>query len=245
MTYNYSDVSERNIIVGVMHTLHKSIALVNYRKKVQEKHMIPFFYSFSGQEDFLYDHFMKPLFDNEEKAEGHYEKIPRGIITLTSSGIDTEMKTNPGVYGSFYKGDKEDVVREYVAKYQPIPIKMSFDCRVIVSGNLDMLKISEQIKKHLYRNLYFTVDINRVPVPGVITLPTDYTKNRLLEYSFEEKKYFNVDFAFDVRSFIPDFNEDTEIFAGNRMQRGIVHNVVMQSENTVNEFKTRLTEENK
>ncbi len=231
-TLNKDDVAERNIIVSLLGTLYNKLFITNYRNNVPEKINIPFYYSFNGDERYLYDMFMKPLFDNDGKAIGNYDSVPRGVIQYKSSGINIARKTNPNVYGKLLKSDTNGITKTYFAKYRPIPITMSFDCKILVSPNLDLFKVSEKIKTMLYKNTIFYTDIRRTKIPGIITIPEDIDQQRPLEFNFTDKKELSVEFSFDVITYIPVFDEKSEKFAGNKMQGGIYHGIYIRSDNS-------------
>lgn len=227
-TYNKTNVAERNIIASLLYTLHKQLSFKIQRgdgtNNTVEEYKIPFFYAFGGSEDFMYDRFMKPLFDNESKAETQYEKVPRGVITHTSTSISTQHKTSPFMYGTFVE-QTQNGLKSFRAKYKAIPIIMNFECSILVAANLDLYKVSEEIMRLLHKSTQFQVNIDKIPIPAILQIPEDLERKKDVEFSFGDRKNMEINFNFEVFSYIPTFDENSKIFSGKRMQGGITANM--------------------
>jgi hypothetical protein len=225
--YNKDNVTERLLILGVLGVLHKKISFGMIRNGQVESFDIPFFYAMGGDERFMYDQFLTPTFDNKELAELNYDKVPRGVIHLTGTTIQDQFKVNPHVFASYIKEDAEGEIKRYFARYQPIPISMTFECVIKVGPTLDLFKISEQIKRLLYKGNLFYVQAERIPIPAILDIPEDITKNKEVEFGYSDAKNISLSFTFGVFSWIPDWDENSEIFAGKRMQAGMTSNITL------------------
>ena len=95
LKFNKDDSVIRHIIVGLLADLNGKLSFhrqISNDERVEVD--VPFFYAVGGDENFLKDHF---LFSNVnglgcdpdgEFADGNYDKVPRGIVNLTSFAID-------------------------------------------------------------------------------------------------------------------------------------------------------------
>jgi hypothetical protein len=86
-----------------------------------------------------------------------------------------------------------------------LPINMSFDCTVVCSANLEMLKVTESLMSKIYKNTLFQVDLGMMRVQATFAVPEDYQQNRLFEFQLNDKKEWSVTFPIEVSSFMPVF----------------------------------------
>ena len=128
--YNTDDVFFRGIILGLLTELNKIITYEQTdNNQVTTKIYIPFFYSMVGDEPFLQDFYLsyedcngKPAF-----AEGNYDVIPRGIIEIGSTRIDSGSATTKFVRGSYVKEVEKEEGSEMVtfsSYFNPIPLNI-------------------------------------------------------------------------------------------------------------------------
>lgn len=233
---NYQvSTAERFIISGILHLLNHTFIIPIVRDGINETYEIPFYFALPGNERFLYDAFMKPLFENDELAQTQYDKVPRGVISHTGTSVKIGARTNPFVYGKYVKSTDKGL-KTYYAKYRPIPISMSFDCKIFVTATLDLYKVTEQLLRTIYKDQPFYVATERIKIPAIFSLPDEITKERQYEFNFGDKKIVELNFSFDVFAYIPNFDDTSEIFAGKRMQNGITNNVII--DNTTNVITT-------
>ena len=194
--YNKDNTILRYIIVALLAELKDKVYYYNQiDEDTLKKIPVPFFYSITGDGRFLMDNF---LFDAEAagKAIGDYETVPRGIIQLTGISIDSGNQTNKFARGEFVTFSLETNF---------LPLNMSFDCTIVCSSNLEMLKVTESLMSKLYKNNLFQVDLGMMRVQANFAVPEDYTQNRLFEFQLNDKKEWSVTFPIEVASFMPVF----------------------------------------
>ena len=103
--YNTDNVHSRAVIVGLVNLLNTR---VQYENVLSDTNIdivtVPFFYSMTGDERFLQDYFLEWNDCIHPKiADGNYDVIPRGIVTLESNTINTTAMTHRFVRGSYVK----------------------------------------------------------------------------------------------------------------------------------------------
>jgi hypothetical protein len=224
LRFNRDDSVIRHILIGLCADLNKKIYLMNQRSQDERvKVDVPFYFSFTGDEDVLYDYFLldDSLDPDRKKAIGNYDVIPRGIVNVTSFSIDSAALLNKYVRG-FYQKEVEGQLKAYTAQFQMIPVVMNCECKVWVDTQLDLFRITEKIIKTLYKNNLYQVDVGHIEdgtyrVPSIYKLSEDYEMERPVEFSFDDEKRKSVNFSIELNSFIPSFENDDEQFAGNRM----------------------------
>jgi hypothetical protein len=194
----------RYMIVALLAELKDKVYYYNQiDEDTLKKISVPFFYSITGDGRFLMDNF---LYDAEanDKAIGDYETVPRGIVQLTGISIDSGNQTNKFARGEFVQ-EWEGILKTFSLDTNFLPLNLSFDCTVVCSSNLEMLKVTETLMSKLYKNNLFQVDLGMMRVQGNFSVPEDYTQNRLFEFQLNDKKEWSVTFPIEVASFMPVF----------------------------------------
>tara|TARA_B100000900_G_scaffold415062_1_gene443628 strand:- start:42 stop:1043 length:1002 start_codon:yes stop_codon:yes gene_type:complete len=202
--FNKDNTILRYIIVALLAELKDKVYFYNQiDEDTLKKIPVPFFYSITGDGRFLMDNF---LFDAEAagKAIGDYEVVPRGIIQLTGISIDSGNQTNKFARGEFVQ-EWEGILKTFSMETNFLPITMSFDCTVVCSANLEMLKVTESLMSKIYKNTLFQIDLGMMRVAGTFAVPEDYQQNRLFEFQLNDKKEWSVTFPIEVQSFMPVF----------------------------------------
>mgnify|MGYP001183044896 FL=1 len=204
--YNKDNTILRYMIVALLADLKDKVYYYNQiDEDTLKKIPVPFFYSITGDGRFLMDNF---LFDAEAKGKaiGDYEVVPRGIIQLTGISIDSGNQTNKFARGEFVQ-EWEGVLKTFSLETNFLPLNISFDCTVVCSSNLEMLKVTESLMSKLYKNNLFQVDLGMMRVQASFAVPEDYTQNRLFEFQLNDKKEWSVTFPIEVSSFMPVFEQ--------------------------------------
>ena len=204
--FNKDNTILRYIIVALLAELKDKVYFYNQiDEDTLKKIPVPFFYSITGDGRFLMDNF---LFDAEAagKAIGDYETVPRGIIQLTGISIDSGNQTNKFARGEFVQ-EWEGILKTFSLETNFLPLNMSFDCTIVCSSNLEMLKVTESLMSKLYKNNLFQVDLGMMRVQANFAVPEDYTQNRLFEFQLNDKKEWSVTFPIEVASFMPVFEQ--------------------------------------
>ena len=202
--YNRDNTILRYMIVALLAELKDKVYYYNQiDEDTLKKIPVPFFYSITGDGRFLMDNF---LFDAEAKGKaiGDYETVPRGIIQLTGISIDSGNQTNKFARGEFVQ-EWEGILKTFSLETNFLPLNMSFDCTVVCSSNLEMLKVTESLMSKVYKNTLFQVDLGMMRVQASFAVPEDYTQNRLFEFQLNDKKEWSVTFPIEVSSFMPVF----------------------------------------
>jgi hypothetical protein len=238
--FNSDDSVIRHIIIGFLADLNTKLyfhrQISNTERIVVD---VPFYYSITGDDQFLRDHFLfsTPSGPNchpdKAYADTNYDVVPRGIVNLSGLTIDSAKLVNKRTMGNYTKMNPEGIVEAYVAEFDMIPITMSFDIEILVSSTLDSFKIVEALIKRMYKSNYFNVEVGHLEegnyrIASYYALPEDYSMERPIGFTYEDKDKYKISVPIEVNSFLPAFNwgneqsfginkRSTEQFAGNRM----------------------------
>jgi hypothetical protein len=220
--FNKDDVTIRNILIGLLATLHETIYWYNQvGNDIKDRRQIkvPFYFSTTGTERYLQDNFLNNIdFDPENlKAEAFYNAIPRGIVDLTGINVEAQAIVNKYVRMNHQVQEQDGTLNTYSTEAFWVPIILNADCKVYTDSIVDQLKCTEAIIKTFFKNKSYQVDVAYTRIPCLILFPDDYTNERTVEFSFTEKREFTTSFALQIKAYIPVFKEGTSIFAGNNM----------------------------
>lgn len=202
--FNKDNTILRYLVVSMLAELSKKVYYYNQvDEDTLQKIEVPFYYSVSGNERFLLDNFM---FDAESsgKAIGDYEVVPRGIVQMNSLSIDSSSQTNKFTRAEFVR-EFNGILKTFSLETNFLPITMGFGVTLICSNNLEMLKVTESIMSKLYKGTLFSCDLGMMRVQASMSVPEDYSQDRLFEWGLNDKKEFQVTFDIELRSFMPVF----------------------------------------
>ena len=236
LKFNRDDSVIRHLIVGLLADLNKKVSFYrqldnNTRTEID----VPFYYSITGDENFLKDNFLFSTANgfecspNPVGADGNYDAVPRGVVNLTSMTVDPARLVNKRNIGEYSKMNDQGLLEGYRAEFEMIPMTFSVDVEILMSSLLDIFKCTEQLIKKLYSSNQYNVEVGHLDeglyrISAYYAMPDDYGKENPIEYSFDDKGNYKITFSIDINSFMPAIDFDTEIHTGKRMFK-LTHNV--------------------
>lgn len=236
LKFNRDDSVIRHLIVGLLADLNKKVSFYrqldnNTRTEID----VPFYYSITGDENFLKDNFLFSTANGFEcspdpiGAEGNYDVVPRGVVNLTSMSVDSSKLVNKRNVGEYSKMNDQGLLEGYKAEFEMIPMTFSLDIEIVLSSLLDIFKCTEQLVKKLYKSNQYNVEVGHLDeglyrISAYYAMPDDYAKENPIEYSFEDKGNYKITFSVEINSFMPAIDFNTESHIGKRMFK-LTHNV--------------------
>ena len=233
--YNTDNVFFRGIIIGLLSKLNDIITYEQVDKDQNvTKIYIPFFYSMVGDEPFLQDFYLsyedcdgKPAF-----AEGNYDVVPRGILEIGATRIDTGSSTTKFVRGSYAKEVQKETGIEmvtYSSYFFPIPLGITVSAKIKADTTLDAFKIQQSVLEILYKRFtyYFYYKGFRIPVQVSLgdSPPDKQPNNFTMSYGSQRGEAITLSFSMELETYLPELDKTTERFRGNLMQGGIKTNI--------------------
>ena len=219
LEFNKDNSIIRNIIIGVLSELQNKLyieqVIDNENKTTID---IPFLFSMAGAQSFLLEHFLNKDFSDINTKDGflNYERVPRGIVSLTTVAIDSGSMVNKFVrMEKLIKQDNNLIPYSYETMI--IPLTLSFDVRIISNSFIEQFKITEEIIKKLYKVNVFYIDFGGYKLQSSLTLPEDYEHEKPIEFSYSDQQKYEITFSLEVLSYMPIFDEKTAIPLANRM----------------------------
>ena len=229
LKFNKDDSVIRHLIIGLLADLNKKVSF--YRQLDNDNRIevdVPFYYSVTGDDNFLRDSFLFSTANGldcapePDKADGNYDKVPRGVLNLTSMTVDPSKLVNKRNVGHYSKMTDQNLLKGYRAEFEMIPITCSVDVEIILSSLLDIFKCTEQLIKKLYKSNQYNVEVGHLNeglyrVAAYYAMPDDYGKENPIEYGFEDKGTYKLTFSLDINSSIPSIDFGTEMKESNRL----------------------------
>lgn len=216
--YNTDNVHSRAVIVGFVNLLNSKVFFDNVLSDTSvDTVYVPFFYNMGGDERFLQDYFLEwNDCVNPRHADGNYDVIPRGIVTMTSKSIDTAKMTHRFVRGNYVK-EVNGQLQTFSAYLNSLPITIQFDVEVEVDSNLDAFKVEQVIMETFYKVQVFSVSFRGLRIPCQAGFSEDYAVDKTFEFTYQSNLKTTVKFAVTVETYFPVFDSSTERSNSNRV----------------------------
>jgi hypothetical protein len=219
--YNTDNVHTRAVIVGLINLLNQKVQYQNVLSDTDiDEIVVPFYYNYGGDERFLQDYFLEW---NEcatpKMADGNYDPIPRGIVTMSGNSINTSTMTNRFVRGTYVKEINGELLT-FNAYLNAIPLTMNFDVEVKTDTSLDAFKIQQSILETFYKTQVYSVNFRGFRVPCQVGFSEDFGIEKTFEFSYGEEQVVTFKLSLEIETYYPVIDPTTERFNGNRMSDG-------------------------
>ena len=216
--FNTDNVHSRAVIVGLLNLLNSKVYIENILGDESiDSIEVPFYYNMGGDERFLQDYY---LHWNEcmtpRMADGNYDVIPRGIVTLSSNNVNTAAMTHRFVRGTYVK-EVDGKMQQYNAFLNSIPLTMSFEVKIETDSYLDAFKVQQSILETFYKVQVYSVQFKGFRVPCQVGFPEDYSLEKTFEFTYQSETKVFVNFSLTVETYFPVPDRTTERLNSNRM----------------------------
>ena len=222
---NVKEIFFRNATIALLDLLNRHIVIDLIRKDVVEKHSVPFFYNFAGDEGFMKDFFLDLPDDctYPKYAEGNYDIMPRGIVTLGTFQIRNADITNRFVRGTFNQETRDindqKTLKAYSSRLMTLPMTLKFDIKINSDNMNKTFKILERIIDFYYKNNVVYFQYRGIRVPAQITFPEAETFTKKYDFTYSDDKVVITSFSLDMETYFPSFSEHGVFYKGNNIQQ--------------------------
>jgi len=252
---NTDDIFIRNVIGGLLKVLNNTLSydqIWDDEKGLAEKITIPFYYDIGNPlgERFLQDNYL--TFGDQcgfKKINGNFDMIPRGVISLNSSTIQSDAITNRMVYGEYQKEDPKDgKIKTYVAYLYSLPIQMSVTATIYCATFNEVLKIDQACKEFFYKNKTFYITYRGMKLGCRVGFPESFLGEKMSGYVMgqdSDKNYQKIEFELTLECYQPVFDYTTERLKSNVIRGWVTSTTTARSVKDLkanNNFTGDLTE---
>lgn len=219
LNYNKDDILLRGVIIGVIASFRDKVILKQTYEQKTEEYTVPFFFRLGGNERYMQDIFLNDYsFDNEGKADGVYEQIPRGIFSLGTVSILSDELTNRFIRGTYTKQEGNEL-KSYTANVRRVPLSIPSNVEIFVDNITQQFQVIQSIIENVWKNNVFFLDINGIKVAGTYSIGEDFEREQQTEFGFDsDVKLPKVPLSLDIFVEYPVIEGDTEMFSGDAIQ---------------------------
>jgi hypothetical protein len=222
---NVQDIFLRNATLSMLDLLNRQVVIQLKRAGKIEDHEIPFFYNFGGDEGFMKDFFLE-LPTNchyPNHAEGNYEQLPRGILTLSSFTIKPSDNTNKFVRGSFNEETRDEndqkVIKAFSSRLFTLPMVLTYNVKIESDNINKTFKIMEKIFDFYYKNQVRYFQFRGVRVPAQITFPDTAQFTKSYSFVYSDANTVSISLDINMETYFPSFDDHSKMYKGNTIKQ--------------------------
>ena len=221
---NTDDIFLRNLTIALLDLLNESMTITLARNDTFENFSVPFLYNYGTDEGFLKDFYVGlPADCTIPVAEGTYDIIPRGIVTLNSFQVKSSDVTSRFVRGQFSEPEKgsqdQNVLTGYSAQLYSLPMSVKFDVKIISDNLNKAFKIAERMMDVNYANRVMYFQYNGVRIPAQFQFPATEAVEKKYTFTYTDNNKLNVNLSIDVETYFPSFEQSSKRKSTNVMER--------------------------
>lgn len=223
-TLNTDDIFLRNLTIAFLDLLNGAMVISLSRNDSKEIHNVPFLYNYGTDEGFLKDFYVGlPDGCQIPVAEGTYDIVPRGIVTLTDFQVKSGDITNRFIRGQFTETEKNDkdqnVLTGYSAQLYSLPLAVTFDIDIITSTINQAFKIAERVLDLNYSNRVMYFQYSGTRIPAQFTFPDGEKIDKKYSFNYADNNKLHVKLAVSVETYFPSFEQTSKRLSKNVMER--------------------------
>ena len=204
---NYDSVYFRDLTIAFKKTWSQKIWWFNRFTDKTVLVTVPFYYSMTGDERFLYDAFVDDTVG--KRVELNTDQIPRGHLVLTSIVPNFSELANPHTWLKSSVDTDAETFR-IISKVMAIPITATYDLEILLDSETDIMKCVAKIMNTIQIFKFFDLEHKGIYVEAVMKMPegTEITIPRENNMSSESK--ISLKYSIEVKTHYPviDLNWD-------------------------------------
>jgi hypothetical protein len=238
---NVQDIFLRNATLSMLDLLNRQVIIQLKRDDKIEDHEIPFFYNFGGDEGFMKDFFLELPTDCHypNHAEGNYEQLPRGILTLSSFTIKPSDNTNKFVRGSFNEETRDEndqkSIKAFSARLFTLPMVLSYNIKIESDNINKTFKIMEKIFDFYYKNQVRYFQFRGVRIPAQVTFPDTAQFTKSYNFVYSDANTVSISLDINMETYFPSFDDHSKMYKGNTIKQFNIKEVTGSDNTTLND----------
>jgi hypothetical protein len=222
---NVQDIFLRNATLSMLDLLNRQVIIQLKRDDKIEDHGVPFFYNFGGDEGFMKDFFLELPTDCHypNHAEGNYEQLPRGILTLSSFTIKPSDNTNKFVRGSFNEETRDEndqkSIKAFSARLFTLPMVLTYNIKIESDNINKTFKIMEKIFDFYYKNQVRYFQFRGVRIPAQMTFPDSAQFTKSYSFIYSDTNTVSISLDINMETYFPSFDDHSKMYKGNTIKQ--------------------------
>jgi len=210
--YNTDDVFLRNLILAVLNLLNSTKFSINSIFKDKEnEYRVPFLYDLTGDERFMQDLFQNQTVNellDDIIAEGNYEVVPRGVLTISNVSIDESELTSRFIRGLHQK-IQDSQIKMYSSHINFVPLSISMEIEIISDTKINNWKMLQKFWDIFFRVRKVHFLQSGIHCEAYIGFPVDPESKKPDEISFGTEPEKRLIIPLEIATYYPIIDEST------------------------------------
>ena len=238
---NVQDIFLRNATLSMLDLLNRQVIIDLKRNDKVEQYEIPFFYNFGGDEGFMKDFFIDLPTDCKypNHAEGNYEQMPRGVVTLSSFSIKPSDNTNKFVRGSFNQEIRDEndqkMLKAFSARLFTLPMALTYSIKIESDNINKTFKIMEKIFDFYYKNQVRYFQFRGIRVPAQITFPETAQFTKSYSFVYSDANIVSISLDLNMETYFPSFDDHSKMYKGNTIKQFNLRETTGEDRSTISD----------
>jgi hypothetical protein len=215
---NSDNVFFRALVVAFINAINERIRYdVVVSPTESRPFSLDFYYSLVGDGRFIQDNFINMDNCTLSFADGNYDPIPRGVVSIQGIQMPEDSLTNNYVRIEYQKL-VEGAMKTYSAQAIIVPLRVTFQVDIIVDILLDYFRIVQVAFSEFFKTIPFSFRYESIRIPARAVMPSPLPGEKPYSYSYGDDQRIKMGFTIEVETYLPVVDQTTEFFKGNSMQ---------------------------
>jgi hypothetical protein len=215
---NSDNVFFRALVVAFINALNEKIRYdVIVSPTESRQFSLDFYYSIVGDGRFIQDNFINMDNCKLSFADGNYDPIPRGVVSIAGIEMPEDSLTNNYVRIEYQKL-VDGAMKTYSAQAIIVPLRINFQIDIIVDILLDYFRIAQVAFSEFFKTIPFSFRYESIRIPARAMIPAPLPGEKPYTYSTGDDQRIKMGFSIEVETYLPVIDQTTEFFKGNSIQ---------------------------
>ena len=150
-------------------------------------------------------------------ADGNYDPIPRGVVSISGIEMPEDTLTNNYVRLEYQKL-VDGAMKTYSAQAIIVPLRVQFQIDIIVDILLDYFRIIQVAFSEFFKTIPFSFRYETIRIPARAMIPSPLPGEKPYSYTYGDDQRIKMSFNIEVETYLPVVDPTTEFFKGNSIQ---------------------------
>ena len=215
---NSDNVFFRALIVAFINALNDRIKYdVIVSPTETRPFSLDFYFSLVGDGRFIQDNFINMDNCKFDFADGNYDPIPRGVVSISGIEMPEDTLTNNYVRLEYQKL-VDGAMKTYSAQAIIVPLRVQFQIDIIVDILLDYFRIIQVAFSEFFKTIPFSFRYETIRIPARAMIPSPLPGEKPYSYTYGDDQRIKMSFNIEVETYLPVVDPTTEFFKGNSIQ---------------------------
>lgn len=238
---NSDNVFFRALVVAFINALNEKIRYdVIVSPTESRPFSLDFYFSLVGDGRFIQDNFINMDNCKFSFADGNYDPIPRGVVSISGIEMPEDSLTNNYVRIEYQKL-VDGAMKTYSAQAIIIPLRVQFQIDIVVDILLDYFRIAQVAFSEFFKTIPFSFRYESMRIPARAMIPAPLPGEKPYSYNYGDDQRIKMSFSIEVETYMPVIDQTTEFFKGNSIQTFSSSQEIYRQKDQVKDNNPRLS----